>query len=416
MVGAVVLLAIPYAVGGASFHADDFNFLRNSHFDGALGAAGSRQVGRPGASLIYDLTFGLIGEHPNAMYVVQVALWAAAAAALLVALRQFTTPSRALAVVLVWLIVPTHTALEHWASTSQALVALVLALLGIRALTTAADRNTSGWLGIAALGAAIATYEATVGLAVLAVVAVPWLRTGGVNRPLLLRGAIGLGIPIVWAVAHPVYVDTTGHLDLELALPGNLSLGLEPFGTAGRLMFAIALAGMLVALLRLVRSTDRASLHYEVLVVAGVAILLMGLAPLVSIRSNFYGMDDRLTVVSGIGAAMIWVGITGMCVERVSRQWAIAVPALGLLAIAVPLRVTSNREWVDSGRLAHAETERLVQLLQQSPHVEVVGPLAGVGYVTGLHDGWNATAAAQLRMNRQDVVIDVLINNELTGP
>src|SRR5438477_311183 len=53
-VSAVIgLLALPYGLSGPSFHADDFLFLSDAHFDGAFQAAQGRQIGRPGALIAY---------------------------------------------------------------------------------------------------------------------------------------------------------------------------------------------------------------------------------------------------------------------------------------------------------------------------------------------------------------------------
>jgi hypothetical protein len=417
VVGLVVLMALPYGISGPRFHADDFAFLNSGHFDGAFRAAQGRQIGRPGALLTYDLTFGLVGQHPLLIYLLQVGLWIAAAVAVLFALRCLLPPATALAVALVWLVVPTHTALEHWASTTQALLALCLLAIGICAVASAADRGSSGWVGAVVLAAAVASYEVTAAVALAVVFVVPWLRQRRIRWGIVARGVIAISVPLVWTWTHQVYIESSGHLDLGLAVPAHLSLGLKPFSTGSRVLSALALAGVFLALIRLVSPRLRSpSTEFETLTVAGFGVIVIGVLPLVNFASNFYGMDDRLTVVSGIGAAFVWVGIVGMTARSWQTHGATVVAALVLIALVVPVRIQNNREWVDSGRAATAETQRLARLVQASPVVVVPGPLAGVGWVTGLHNGWNATAATQLLLDRRDVVVDVTINGIKTGP
>ena len=62
----------------------------------------------------------------------QVGLWAAAPSASCGASGRSSTPTSPLAVTIVWLVIPSHTTLELWASTSQAWVALILLAEGLR--------------------------------------------------------------------------------------------------------------------------------------------------------------------------------------------------------------------------------------------------------------------------------------------
>lgn len=416
--GLIVVLAVPYALAGPNFHADDWVFVRNARFDGVLGAAGPRQIGRPGATVIYDLTFGAIGAHPLAIQLVQVLLWVMAAGAILFTLRRFVAAPVALAIVLVWVVVPTHSTLEHWASTTQALVALTLLAVGVGALAQAADDDRPGWLGIVALGAAIACYEVTAGAAFAALVAVPLVRRRRVRWDIARRGAVVLGLPLAWLLTHrTVYTVPRGHLDPTLVLPGNLSLGLAPFGASGRIVTGIALAGLLVAIARLGRPSMRPeSTNEEQIAVAGAVVIAVGVLPLLPFATNFIGMDDRLTVVSGVGAAMVWVGVIGMVVRDAGRRQMAGLAAAVLLVIVIPVRVGRTRDFVDAGDAAVRETRRLASLTEKSRVVSVPGPVAVARRVDGLFDGWNATAAVQRLTDRRDVVVRVVIEGTETGP
>src|SRR2546426_771949 len=93
----VAALAVPYALRGPKLLLDDFPVLRNRHFDGVLATAGRNQLrARPGAWLVYTLTFGTIGPHPLALYALQVVLDAAVVVTLFFAARRFV-PQRAAA-------------------------------------------------------------------------------------------------------------------------------------------------------------------------------------------------------------------------------------------------------------------------------------------------------------------------------
>jgi hypothetical protein len=418
VVAVIVALALPYLIAGPNFHADDWVFVRNARFDGALGAAGSRQVGRLGAIVVYDLTFGAIGAHPLAIQIVQVLLWIAAGGAVLLALRRFLPARTALAVALVWLVVPTHSTLEHWASTAQALVALTFVAVGVIALADATDRDTRGWPAVIALAAAGACYEVTAAAALAALVAVPMLRQRRMRWDVVLRGAIVIALPLVWLFSHrTVYTVSRGALDPSLVLPGNLSLGLAPYGVGGRIVSSVALVGVLVAIARLVRPSLRPpSTDAEGLAVAGLLVLAIGVLPLAAFATNFIGMDDRLTVVSGIGGAMVWVGIVGMVVRDVGRPELVAIAFAALVVLAIPLRVGRTRDFVDAGDEAVQETHRLAALVADHPVVQVPGPIAIARRIDGLNDGWNATAATQGYTGRREVVALVVIDGLVTGP
>src|SRR4051812_38495528 len=56
----IVALALPYAIAGPHFLADDFVWLRNAQFDGWWHAGGTRLSSRPGAFVVTAFSFGAI--------------------------------------------------------------------------------------------------------------------------------------------------------------------------------------------------------------------------------------------------------------------------------------------------------------------------------------------------------------------
>ena len=126
-------------------------------------------------------------------------------------------------------------------------------------------------------------------------------------------------------------------------------------------------------------------------------MLLVGVTPLARFPTNFLGLNDRLTVVSGVGAAMVWVGGLAMVARgRRHGRGLVLAAAVGLLAIAVPVRVAREHAFREAADAALAETHRLVALTDGQRVIDVPGPIAVVHRVWGLSDGWNATAAVQL--------------------
>jgi hypothetical protein len=423
IVTVVLVLAVPYAIAGPNFLADDWVFLRNARFDGVLGAAGARQTGRPGAIVIYDLTFGAIGAHPLLLYVVQVGLWVVAALAVYAALRAFFPVLAALATTLVWLVVPNHSTLEMWASTSQALIALALLAVGVRGLARAADRDEWSWWSVVAIAAAIAFYEVTAAAALAAVVIVPLLRGWRPRWGTLIGGVAVVALPVVWRLANPsVYGAPTGRMDYGTVIPNNLSLGLKAYSEPGRIVAALALAAGLWALVRVARAETRDQTGpAERLAIAGLVIIGLGVAPLVGFRTNFLGMEDRLTVVSGVGGAMVWTGAGWMVVNalRTSRAAVTAFVAVGaavLLAIVIPIRAERTRDFDRAGDRALAQAHDYVQITAANPIIAVDGPVADSGRIDGLNDGWNATAATQALSGGRVRVVLVRLDGIVTGP
>jgi hypothetical protein len=301
----------------------------------------------------------------------------------------------------------------------QVLLALLLLVLGVHALTAAVDQGSAGSWATVLFAAAVGTYEITVGAAVLALVAVPWLRTRSIRWGVLVRGMVVIAVPLLWRATHrTVYVVPTGNLDATVAVPSLLSLGLTPFTTPGRAVTLLAMVGTLLAAFRLVRVEGSRSVEYERLTVAGLGTVIAGIVPLARFSTNLFGMDDRLTVVAGIGAAMIWVGIGGIVAKNVTvnDRLVVATAVIALTVVVVPVRIDRTRDYVDSGNAAVHQASGLAKASNDLDVVTVVGPLAVSGRVAGLYDGWNATAATQLITGRDDVIVRVSINGTLVGP
>jgi len=420
-VGALVLLlAVPNLVRGPQLLADDYIWLRNARFGGWFAAGGPRTYSRPASMLGADLTFGLIGPHPLALYLVQVALWLVAALAVLGLLRRLFGPRAALAVTLVWLLVPNHTSLEYWLSTSQAWSALAVAAFGISRIIDDTRRDRTPWVGIALVTLGVLFYELTGGVALAAVTVLPLLLTGRFQRRTAVVGVLAIGAASAWSLAwNSSYPGVTSTwLPMELVLTGTLSLGLSPYSPAGRLLsLAITVAVLVVGYQAWKRPRLRRREPYR-LVLSGAAVVALGVLPQVRLQTNFYGMYDRSNTVAAIGTALVLVGLAELAQLRLraaQRPWASWAAVAVLLVLAVVVRAHVGREYHDQGRRAAIAVDHLRRAGTHYPLV-VGKPFVDGDWIYGLQDGWNATAALQARSGDGRAVVWVRNGCIASGP
>jgi hypothetical protein len=406
-VGLVALLALPQLLAGPDLMADDFVWVRNGEFLGVWEAGGARQSGRPGAWLLYGLTFGVVGNHPLLLTLVQIGLWCVAALALLACLRAFFGPSLALVVTVFWLVVPSHTTLELWASTSQAWVAVALLAEGTRRVLRSSSR-ASLVIGAVCLVAAGGFYEVALGAVPVCVVIADRVRRG---RFRWQAAGIGLALAmpaLLWSRAvstvYPVALRAQDGLVGHLA--GSVALGLPTGGVLVRVVsLTLAVAATGAAALGVQRSgwtVDRA------MVLAGGAIVVAGTAPAVRAYLPSVGIGNRLTAVSGIGAALLWVGAW--------RIWAPSIPVLtrrglvtAVVVVLLGVRVVFVGEWLRLGEEARDTARDVAATIRAEGGTSLVLPEPPVGgdWAYGLLDGWNTTAAAQLAGRDPTLVVEI---------
>ena len=410
-------LATPHLVAGPSITADDWVWVRNGEFLGWWDAGGSRQVGRPGAFALYAIEFGLGGARPLVHQLVLLVSWALAGVTVLRALRSFVDDRTALLVVLVWLIAPSHIALELWASTAQAWLAVALLATGAHELAAATRAGRGRWLGFVLLAAAGAFYE--VAILAAAVVAVAVDVGLGTWRRSTLGWAALVAIPAAaWSVGSATVYSSAlpGTEDQWVAhLGGAVGLGLDGERPA---IAGVVASVWLVCLVPTVRRRLRGeATPRDGLVVVGAALVVAGVLPALRSYSLPFGMGDRLTAVSSVGAAMTWVAVAAPAAERLAPAVRRRVLVLAIV-LAVALRVPAWDAWFSVGdEAADVSADLAEQVRAGGERVVVVdGPLAVDGPWHGLADGWNATAAVQVQSGRDDVVVEVVFDCFVTGP
>ncbi len=406
----VLVLALPNLIRGPELLADDFVWLRNARFGGWLAAGGPRTYSRPASMLGADLTFGLIGPHPLAIYVVQIGLWLLAALAVLGLLQRLLTRQLALVVTLVWLVVPNHTSLEYWLSSLLAWASVAVAAYGLSRIIDDSRRDHFPLAGILLVTLGMLFYEITAGVALAGVLVLPWLVTGRFHKRTAAYGVTAIAAATAWSLAwNSSYPGATATwLPFETVLTGTLSLGFAPWGQGGRLIALLLTAGVLVVLVQAWQRPRRLRTWPTRLVLSGAAVVALGVIPQVRLQTNFYGVYDRSSTIASIGVALLLVGLGLFLVRQVRAATARNVVAVGLVAVllvvAVGIRAQIGARYHQQGRAAAAAVASLARrparfpLLVRSPYVDEV-------WIYGLQDGWNASAALQARTGNRKAVV-----------
>lgn len=410
---AAVLVTVPYLLAGPQFLADDWFWLRNAALDGWWQAGGTRVAGRPGGQLTAAFGFGLIGAHPLLLVLVLLGFRIVAVICMRRALACFVEPGVASAIVLVWIVLPNHLALEMWASSLAAPLALALLAEGITQLARGYRTGVaSEWprlaLGFVLLAGAVAFYELTAAVALLAVAAVPLLLRGRIPAYASVAGAAIVGFPLMWAVLNVSVYDPSksGRLDLLVALRAQLSLGLAPVGLQARLVGLLLVAAVAAAALRTLSPRLRpGSGTADRLVLGGAGLAALGVAPLLGLRTNFQGLDDRLSSVSSIGVAMICVGASMLVASHAagqSRQVGL-LSVVALLALAVPVRAQRTHDLVLAGQEAVVVHRQLAARIAAGDSVR----LSAVPAIVDHYQGSNPTSAVQLLLHDRNAGVSI---------
>jgi hypothetical protein len=401
LVGLAAARAVPYLVRGPKLFLDDWWALRNARFSGAFGAAGHEQlIARPGAWLVFNIEFGLIGRHPVALYLVQTALNAGVVVALFIVARRFLGPWTAAGVSATWALLPNHSAMDHWASTMQIVVALLFLTVGVGLVARATDRGTGMWPAILCFLVGGLCYEAVLPAAGLALLAVPLLCRGHVRWDAVLRGGVAIGLAGAWALAHSWRPVPGRYADVSLVWTDHFGAGVSPSITSGRLLATIAIVAVAAALGRLLLpSVRQLAGPPERLVIAGLIVIVIGVLPFVKFPIAVIGINDRANVVSSVGAAMVWTGLLAMLV-RWRRMIGIA-GILTLMSFAVSARWERDRSYWRAGRDAEVIVDALTRRFPAPAGEVLIGPAAlNRSGVVGLVSDWDTSAAWQLETGR----------------
>ena len=341
---------------------------------------------------MYALVFGGIGAHPLAILGVQVVLVAVAALLLDELLRKLGVDDRSSwCVAALWLVVPNHTSLLHWATATAISVSLVLLLVGGVALARERDAPAAFFLGTSVL-----TYEATAAMAVALVVAVPLLQRRDWRRPVAWGAAVLVPVGL-WVVTHVPSVKDAGlgrWADLTLVPQAHLGWGVFPDGWFTTVLGLSAL----VLLTVWARSCRHVGMSAPKL---GVAVIVLGTLPFVRYFYEPLGAGDRVNVVAGVGTALLWAGLLAWLWRR-WRPVGVAATAVvvGAMGVAGWQRAMAWADAADDARevlatLPPAQGEDTVTI-ERTPVRQ---------NVTAFADRSNVEGAVQLERGRRGVSV-----------
>lgn len=394
LAGLVLARAALYVALGPGFVSDDWSLAGAMHLDGHQGRFILES--RPGSYLVFTAVFGLGGVHPVAVFGVVTALYLGVVVALYALVRRFLAPATALAVTAVWVLLPTHTTIATWGSTTNSLVGMALALVGLLLLTH------GRWVVAAVvMAASVLCYELSTPILLLGAVLLPagWQRVRA-PRPVGIGPRVAVFAVVaataLWSATHSVYDQTFSLLVPNPVVYASAHFGSGLFASAnapavlrfGTLALVLALlAAAVVAWLR----GDRGRESGPGLVVAGLALLAAGAWIAFVLPIGSHGVVDRLYAVSTIGSAVALVG--GYRYLRTLRPPLATAAAVVLVVVCLAGQFVALRSWSDAGADAVALMRYLERHYPDAAEQRfVVGPTPpyrnGVLGVSGGHGKW----------------------------
>lgn len=394
LVGLVLARAALHLALGPGFVGDDWSLAGAMHLDGHQGRFILES--RPGTYLVFTAVYGIGGTHPVAVFAAVTALYLGVVLALHALLRRFLSPVTALVITGVWVLLPTHTTIAVWGATTNSLVGMTLALLGLLLLTH------GRWApATVAMVLSVLSYELSTPILLLGAIVLPaaWQRVPAgrtVGRAPRAVAFLSVAAAAFWAATHSVYDE-----DFSLLVPNPVVYASAHYGSG---LFASAsvpallrfgVLGVIAVVLTAAgvawRRGERDRESGPGLVAIGLAVLVSGAWVAFVLPIGSHGVVDRLYAVSTVGSAIALVGA-----YRYLRSFrpALAVAAAGaLVAVCLAGQFVALRSWSDAGADAVA---LLRHIERQHPDAArqrfVVAPAPpyrnGVVGVSGGHGKW----------------------------
>ncbi len=260
------------------------------------------------------------------------------------------------------------------------------------------------------LAAACLTYEATIVLAAVAFVALPWWATRRLQWRPVIAGAVTLSMVALWQVLnwHDVKKVTRPPNMPERVLEGHFGWGIIDQQGLSSVFLLLALVGTLVALARLTFPSWRPVVGAaEWLTLAGWGVILGGSVPFAFYLYEPQGAGDRVNYISALGGAMVLVGLLWMV-------WRYA-PVVGVVLATVLVVGAGMARWERSELWATAaqDVERILRVVASDvdPGCDVVvfGPVRiQEGNVGAFMDSSNVDGAVQVELDSRSVTGRIL--------
>ena len=282
---------LPDLLGGPGFYLDDWRNLSRIETVGWLRSAeAGKFASRPGAWSVETVLYPLLRSHATAWLIVLVLLNTAAAFALCLLLRRFMPDRVAIAVILVWILLPNRTSLKVFANTAPMTFGLTLLAIGIIVMDE--DRLVWGAL-IASLGGLC--YEVMLLPALTALVLVHLARGRG-TRTDAVRGAAIIVITGLLMLIHPTYsVRGANRGTPAPVLPAHFSRGLSPVHGVSLVLGLVAAIGIVMGLVAFARG-QREPGSGPWLIVAGLGVMAAGLVVFVLKWPDGYQGQARFVI------------------------------------------------------------------------------------------------------------------------
>lgn len=313
-VGALAALVLAraawYAVQGVGFVLDDWSLAGYRHFNGAM----TRPMleSRPGTWASLTALYAIADTHPLVLFALVTALYLLATVLLYLLLGRYLSPLVAVAVAAVWVLVPNHNTIALWGASGNGLVALVLTLAGVLALTHG-RWVTAGLL----LAASVLCYELFTPICLLTPVLVPgrW-QLRAPSRPVTVWQRVVVialsGAAAAWSATHSIYPLELRMIDPVVFWSGHFGTGLlasaAPPAALRLALAAVAAVGVVVCAVAWVKG-ERDRETGPALVLAGIALMAIGGWVGFTLPIGSHGQNDRLYAASSIGSALVVVGI-----------------------------------------------------------------------------------------------------------
>lgn len=378
---ASLLVVLPYLLGGPGFFMDDWRNLARMDTVGWLRSAeASRFASRPGAWAVEMVLYPVLRDNAVAWVLALAALNAAAATAVFVCLRRFTAETVALVTVLVWIVLPNHTSLRTFPNVAPMVVGLTLLAIGITLMDS--RRLVLGSIAVALGGFCL---EVMLLPGLVALVALHLWRERGSRREAYI-GATVIVTAGALMLIHPTYSIANAARGTPAPIwPAHFGSGLTTVTAIAWVLSISAVIGIVTAAAAFARGR-RDTCDAPWLVLAGLAVMVVGLAPFVlKWPAAYRGQADRNFVVSSVGSAMVWAGI-GYLVWQRSRVVA-ALAGVGFVGVMVATNITYQADW---SRVAR-ETPAMLRAVQcrygdDVPEGLGVGPtVPGYGGIRAVH-------------------------------
>jgi hypothetical protein len=463
LAGMVALSVVPY-VSGLGLYSDDWGFLSGLHNAprslGALydAAIAEGLAARPAQALLLTVLFWCFGTEPFGYHLANTAILAGAAALFYLAMRKLGVSRLvALAVPLIFAVLPNYSTDRFWIAAFQANLAVLFFLLSLYADLRFVDAASPGrwaWkaLGFAALLGSVLAYEVTGPLFLLNVVVV-WMRARRQGaRPsmamtlalaanfVVLAAAIGYKLTVtdrtslsggfLFRVVRTARDATLVHFGgYGLALPAKAARVLRDYADALVLGISVLVGAVtFVYLLRAFRGEREEFAPPRRWVwhgVAGLVLFAFGYAVVLTtsdIGFDTTGINNRTAIAATTGVAWTFVAAIGWVTTwlRNEARRAQAFCALTALLAATGCLVTNGIAtfWVQAAERQEVVIDavrRAAPSLPPGTTVLLDGVCPYVGPSIVFETWWDAGGMLRLRYGDRSLTGDVIkANTEVT--